>query len=1079
MPHCDIHALRFDCEGRLWIGTRGTGLFCYDRGVFTHYTTRDGLAHDIIHCVHEDRQQRLWVGSAAGISVWNGERFEAPSCAGDVIAGGVRSICEDRDGVLWLGTPGGGAVRLEDDRAVVLTMSDGLPGNDIWCVYCDAQGRMWFGSDSGGVACLDQGQLTRYTRADGLASNRVRMLFQDSVGRMWFACWDGGVTVLDSQGFRSFGFRDGLHDAKVRTIHDDGSGSMWFAHPLSGLTQYEERGMRVLADEPASEHLTVDSAGALWFASETSLCRVDRRGLTCRNFGSRVYASVGTREHGFWLVTRASGALRYDDAESVFTGALRQYTTQDGLGSDVAMGLLETRDGVLYVGTAYPGSLCRYDGKRFSAIPMPQPCVFRLYEDSAGRIWCGGFEGGGLSCYDGSGVTTYTTADGLPSDRVQSIIEDGNGRLWIGTQQGLSLFDGVTFHSCEELFGIDRLFHQSSYQDKHGRLWFSTLMGGLYVTDGTHFQRMTKDDGLPSNSVVGFAEFPYCGVVIGTYHGVVSYEPHIAPPPHVAIREVIADEIYPSPACLELTREQAGLVTIAFRGISLNTRQMRYTYRLDGHDETWRQTSQESVRYKDLPVGTYTFRVVACDRNLTRSAGEATVRLVVKPEAWVEQQAAYEVRLGRLEEELAAREQAERQNAVLVGLAMDKALERGNLTVALRAIAEAAATTLHVSRVSVWLLDQDGTTFTCREGYDRPSNSHYDGPAPGKDEFPEFYARLEQQRVLVWEDAARDLADSPALRRYWGERDIQAGMSVPLRLARRIVGIVHFLNAGAPRAWQLTDQQFASSLADFVSLVLEENELRRAEADRRAMEAQVQRAEKLESLAVLAGGIAHDFNNLLMAIIGNADLSLVTLPDDAPERRHIEQIQESGMHAAELTRKMLAFAGRNEAPLQRINLNDLVEAMGPLLQSPAPQHAALCYDLDPALPPIEGEASQLRQLVASLAANAYEAVEGVANATVTVSTGTMHADDGYFAATHQARRLPPGEYVYIEIADTGAGMDAATEHRIFEPFFSTKFFGRGLGLAAVWGIVQGHHGAIRVDTAPGKGSRFRVLFPKA
>jgi ligand-binding sensor domain-containing protein/signal transduction histidine kinase len=1079
LQHCDVYALCFDSGGRLWIGTRGSGLFCYDRGLFTHYTSQQGLAHDVIHCLYEDRRQRMWVGTTEGVSCWDGDSFVTYSIVDGLPNDSVRSVCEDRDGTLWFGTAGGGAASLEEGRFILHTTSDGLPGSDVWSIYCDRRGRLWFGSDSGGVAYLEDGKFTNYTQEDGMASNRVRVIRQDSMGRMWFACWDGGVNVFDGRRFVRFGPRDGLHDVKVRSIHEDVNGSIWFAHPHSGLSQFEERGMHVLTDEPASENLIRDSKGAVWFTSDEGLCRLDRGELVNQNFGSRVYHCLDTAKHGFWVTTRWGGAMRYDDSSSVFTGTARRFTIKDGLGSDVTMGLLETRDGSLYAGTAYPGTLCRYDGERFSALLLPHPCVFRLYEDSGGRIWCGGFEGGGLTCFDGKSLTTYTTSDGLPSDRVQSILEDAEGRLWVGTQQGLSFFDGTSFYSCEELFGIDRLFHQASYRDKNGLLWFGTLMGGVYVSDGTRFQRMTKEDGLPSNSVVGLAELQGGGMVLGTYHGVVSYVPRPAAAPHIAIREVVADEVYAAPEMVELTQTQAGLITIAFRAISLSTRRMRYSYKLENYDDVWHHTSSETARYKDLPVGTYTFRVTSYDRNLTRSSDEAAVRIVVGPGAWVKQRAEYEERLGRLSEELATREKAERQNAVLVELAMDKSLDRGNLAVALRGITEAAAVTLDVTRVSVWLLEEDGNTFTCRDSYDRVSRRHNSWRALNADEFPTFYARMEQQRVLAWEETSRDMVDYPAMRRYLEEHNIQAGMTAPLRLARRIVGAVHFLHAGAPRAWELTERQFASSLADFVSLVLEENELRQAEAERRTMEAQVHRAEKLESLAVLAGGIAHDFNNLLMAIIGNADLSLATLPEDAKERHNLEQIQESGMHAADLTRKMLAFAGRSDAPLQHMNLNDLLESMRAALQGLARPPAKLHLLLDQELPPVKGECSQLRQLITSLVANAAEAVEGLPGGEVQVRTGTMEADEGYFASTHQARRLQPGDYVYLEVADTGIGMDAATQSRLFEPFFSTKFFGRGLGLAAVWGIVQGHQGAIRVESAPDGGSRFRVLFPTA
>ena len=253
---------------------------------------------------------------------------------------------------------------------------------------------------------------------------------------------------------------------------------------------------------------------------------------------------------------------------------------------------------------------------------------------------------------------------------------------------------------------------------------------------------------------------------------------------------------------------------------------------------------------------------------------------------------------------------------------------------------------------------------------------------------------------------------------------------------------------------------------------------RRTDEERRKLEAQVQHAQRLESLGVLAGGIAHDFNNLLMGILGNADLALQTLPSFSPARARVEDVRTAGVRASELTQQMLAYSGRGRFVIEPHDLNRLIKDMAHLLQVSISKRITVRYAFEDGLPAVEVDPAQVRQVVMNFLTNAGEAI-GDRPGTVTVKTGRIQADAAYLAGTSPDPGLPEGEYVWIEVSDTGCGMDEATRARIFDPFFTTKFTGRGLGLAAVLGIMRGHKGAIRVTSAPGSGTTFRVLFPAA
>ncbi|MBL9022455.1 MAG: response regulator [Myxococcales bacterium] len=253
-------------------------------------------------------------------------------------------------------------------------------------------------------------------------------------------------------------------------------------------------------------------------------------------------------------------------------------------------------------------------------------------------------------------------------------------------------------------------------------------------------------------------------------------------------------------------------------------------------------------------------------------------------------------------------------------------------------------------------------------------------------------------------------------------------------------------------------------------------ERQRAEVEHAKLRAQVQHAQKLESLGVLAGGIAHDFNNLLVAMLGNVSLARMELETVSPVHDYLADCELAGQRAADLCRQMLAYSGRGRFVVEPIDLSALVEDTLHLLQVSLSKKAVLKLALAKDLPRIEAEGLQVRQVLLNLVTNASEAIEE-RSGVVTITTGAMECDRGYLRESYLDDDLPEGVYVYMEIADTGCGMDPGTREKIFDPFFTTKFPGRGLGLAAVLGIVRGHRGAVKVYSEPGRGSTLKVLFP--
>jgi two-component system, cell cycle sensor histidine kinase and response regulator CckA len=298
------------------------------------------------------------------------------------------------------------------------------------------------------------------------------------------------------------------------------------------------------------------------------------------------------------------------------------------------------------------------------------------------------------------------------------------------------------------------------------------------------------------------------------------------------------------------------------------------------------------------------------------------------------------------------------------------------------------------------------------------------------------------------------------------------GGAVGLRWLVRDVTVHHRLEAQVHTLNEQLEQRVEARTRDLAAAHrLTEELLAREQAARRAAEAsaaQSRHVQKLESIGVLAGGIAHDFNNLLHVILGNAELARTRLASDSPAIETLGEVVRAAHRATDLTRQLLAYSGKGAFVLRHLDLSREMHEMATLLRTAISKQATLVWELDPDIPSISADETQIRQIVMNLITNASDAL-GESPGTITLRTGMARGEELEAA----------GEFVYLEVADSGIGMASETLQRIFDPFFSTKFSGRGLGLAAVMGIVEAHRGLIRIRTAPGEGTTFRVLFPAA
>ncbi|MFT3781855.1 MAG: PAS domain S-box protein [Nibricoccus sp.] len=291
-----------------------------------------------------------------------------------------------------------------------------------------------------------------------------------------------------------------------------------------------------------------------------------------------------------------------------------------------------------------------------------------------------------------------------------------------------------------------------------------------------------------------------------------------------------------------------------------------------------------------------------------------------------------------------------------------------------------------------------------------------------------------------------------------------------------------FIRADGSRQWLSYEvrpwHHMDGSVGGIVMFTRDITQLKLAQEEREKFEQKLKETQKLESLGVLAGGIAHDFNNILTGIVGNNSLAEALLPADSPVHEQLRGIAEASQRAADLIRQMLAYSGRGRFVIQKLDMSRIVEETTQLISISISKKVTVVFNLARDLPAVEVDSSQISQVIMNLVINASEAM-GDNPGEIRISTGLIRADREYLVGTEIADAVEPGDYVFLEVADGGCGIQPENLRRIFDPFFTTKFTGRGLGLAAVLGIVRSHKGTLRVNSEVGKGTTFRMLLPCA
>ena len=646
LQDANVYAICQDREGHLWVGTYGGGVSRFDGQTFVRFTTVDGLANDMVYSMYLDREGYLWMGTiGGGVSRYDpaaraDKAWKTYTTGDGLVSDKVYAIFQDVEGNFWFGTRSG-VSRFDGENWTSFTAENsGLAHNQVYSMFQDRDGHFWFGTRGGGVSYFDGQDWKTYDTANGLAHNQVFGIVQDAQGNVWFGTYGGGVSCFDGRNFFTFPLRGFLTNA-VKALFQDRDGYIWIGHRGGGVSRYSVQSFTTFtSDEGVASNKSIfqEEDGTIWLGTPQGLVQYDGERMvfftTADGLPHDVALIVGRDRGGYlWVGTLGGGACRFDGQR------WETFGREDGLHSEFSRDVSIDREGRPWFSSPKTflnrGGASRHDGQRFVSAPLPDSALWgSVYQDREGNHWfCS--ENGALR-YDGQTITAVTMEDGLPNNWVFSVYQDREGKMWFGTVGGLTRYVAASEDLKAEAViftprdGVN-LTVRDTYQDREGHLWFATD-SGVARYDGHVFQNLTTQDGLAHNMSYMVYQDRDGNMWFGSANGLTRFRPPKPNPPPVFVDAVTTDRRYEGVSELE-SASSIRLRTFEFHGVSLKTRPeaMVYRYRLKGYQDEWKNTHEHRVVYENLPNGTYTFEVVAVDRDLVYSDKQASVVLTVHP----------------------------------------------------------------------------------------------------------------------------------------------------------------------------------------------------------------------------------------------------------------------------------------------------------------------------------------------------------------------------------------------------------------------------------------------------------------
>jgi PAS domain S-box-containing protein len=1100
LTNSSVTRIALDHQGALWVGTEN-GLFRYDGHRFLPFTTSDGLPGNKITAIHESPDGTLWVGTLDGLAWREGAGFRKAS--NDTLKSYVslQGIASDRTGRVFVATRKGVAVispsaRGKDSEVTFLPWPGAVPRHSSSFVYSVSPNELWFACDV--AICLWDGKDVRVWNEDkGVPRESWDSFLKDRAGNLWarsreffvelpagadrfetigpdvpgpvsfpsqlamdyqgriLVATSRGVVVRETGGWRRVTERQGLPENTVTAFLADPEGSIWLGTFGAGLVRW---------------------AGYDAWSSFT-----ENEGLA----GSSIASLLEDPPRGIWVGT-TSGL-----SHGVLSNGSWNWAEIPIPGVSLAARLARSKDGALWMITD-GRYVVRYDPvSRTSRRLGPfADGPFHLRVDGAGRLWIS--ETGSVLVGDPAARLEDFERIHPPGSSARTVFtataEDADGNLWLGSMSGLFLrsrgnwsrFNGrnsdlrslritdltlspqgelcVSYSEpkgadCVRLSGeslhvdhFDRSNGLTSDQvnsvafDRLGRMWILNDHGAE-VRNGDSWTQFSRADGMFASTSNGgtFLADVDGAIWIGSERGLSRYLPAEGAQTHdepmrVRFSEIRLGNALLNPDLATFVESTPQGFQAKFSALLLaHGQDLQYRYRFAGLDDQWRETAEPEARLDYPPPGQYQLEVQA-HLNSQPWSEAAALTLQVRPH-WY-QTRWFRGTLGALAVGLVWMLERFRRKKVALKRILDQR------TAELRESEERFRSMADNAPVMIWLSGPDRFFLFFNRAW-----LNFTGTALGSD-----FSR-------DWLGSVHPDDRESCTASYSSASAANQSLEMEFRRRRSDGEYRWVLCKGVPRFTA------AGEFAGYIGSEVDITDVKRAEQE-------VVSKQKLESLSALTGGIAHDFNNLLGAILADAELAGSDLERGVSPLEEVHRIQTVALRASEIVRELMVYSGQDQPDLEQVELSQLVAEMLELLKASISKHAVLKTKLATNLPRILANAAQIRQVVMNLIINASEAIDA-RDGIIDISTSRV----GETANESGNGTSPAADSVRLAISDTGAGMTEEVKARIFEPFFSNKFAGRGLGLAVVDGIVRAHGGWVQVDSAPGVGTTFEVFFP--
>jgi signal transduction histidine kinase/ligand-binding sensor domain-containing protein/CheY-like chemotaxis protein len=1101
-----ILSLAQDQAGYIWAGTEG-GLYRYDGTRFRLMGQPEGLPCSTeVHGLFVASDASLWVNTCARIFRFDGHRFVAiPGI--DRMIRGAQVIADRAGGGVFITTLNGiqevfrGADGIFSTRLHVLT--EALADKPMRGILRDG-GSLWFGC--GQQLCMEEaGRISVFGSEQGLPEDTWDGIQVSPDGSVWARSskslyrrppgqprfskekpdiassgfWgalrlsrdgsimvptDQGLAIHTAAGWTIVDREHGLRNENTAAVLEDREGSVWIGLAGAGLARWLGRGIweswtthQGLPSE-IIWNIRRDRYGALWVATSLGLARIDRSGRTRtwtkdEGLGSgNIRWLAETADGSVWAAMKPGGLARIDPP-----GKVHVVGSRDGLPCDPA-DLFVDRNDRLWLPTGC--GLFRIDQPSVSnrAIRVETPELFgrsawKAIEDTQGTIWIS--NGKTLWSLREGQWRQHGRAEGLLTDDPYVMALAGDGAIWLRHRydagidrlevSGGRIMSATAVVPADPTITSGTAFHGF---DAFGNLWRGTT-NGVRVLHGAIWNTFTTEDGLTSNDCDGEAFWADTdgGVWLGTSSGLAHYRPgnRIAPGPVIANPSIVRLQI----------KEPARLVQAEFSSLNYTVEHLvRFAYRLD--QAPWTDSVERNVSISGLGPGRHRLEVRCRVRDGPFSPRTAAMEFQLEP---------------RLTETWWARASA----AACVLMAIIQFV-RWRLSASTKRQAEleaiVATRTTNLTNANRLL---DDRARELRRSEDRLKNAE----------------RLAHVGHWDWDLKADHLS--------WSE-EIYRIFDLPQDFTPTYQG---FLQAVVPECRERVEQYVNECLAKKRGSSIE-FQITRPNGDvrivackcqvsldeegmparlfgacqdvtdsRRAQQEDLAR-KKLESVGVLAGGIAHDFNNLLGGVLAQAEMALEDYEAGGSPKEELKAIRAVAIRGSEIVRQLMMYAGKEGEVRELVDVSPIVAEMIELLTISVSKRARLVTDLGSDLPPVMANAAQIRQIVMNLVTNASEAMRDRDGIISVTTRRVFPGQDGKFT-----KDLEEGDYLQLEVSDTGCGMSQETCSKVFDPFYSTKGAGHGLGLAVVHGIVRSLGGTIDITSEIGRGTTIQVMLPCA